>query len=313
MKRVLLIILCIQTFIPLFSATHYLNEGGREWETFVKLEKENKELRLILERNGVEEIFTGNCNKGIGTLVNGYSTETMTISFPVINYLLLVNQSGEELKLKEIALEYVQNRKLNRLSSELKYPKFLLKDEFAEQVEKHISEYFELNENEFWQEGLSTLLNEPDYFIGYDINLNAELELISPELISLSFSDYRYTGGAHGNYMFNGFNYHWNNNELEFLSLEDIFAKENVADVSELCISKLNELGAVEVLRGNKKEFTPDELCYFSFSNIGMTFYFAPYMLDCYAAGDFKVLLSWKELENYIKADSPLYKFVKRL
>ena len=310
MKRVLLILLSLLAVIPLFAATHYFTNDYGKQEILLKLDKQGQELKINLIISGLDEAYTGIYRNGIGTLVNSDSTETISISFLERKHQLNISKNGNEFILKEIALEFVQNRELNRLSSVLKYPEFLLDSKFAHLVETHVATYFDELESEFWQEGLNSMTTEPEYFIGYNISLNAELELISPELISLSYIDYRYTGGAHGNFKFSGFNYQWQNNELKLISWEDIFASDYVKEISDLVISKLSLLKAEAVLRGNRKDFTQEELSYHSFNNIGMTFYFPPYMLDCYAAGDFKVLISWDELGNYIKTDSPLQRFV---
>jgi len=311
MKKTAIGILFLAALMQLFGGTLYFSNSVGDLETLLMYEVKDKDLIVTLNKSDSKEIYTGLYKYDGSTLTDSDSTDVIKVEICAKSKKLRLIENGNELILDEIALELVQSREINRLRSEIKYPKFLGKSEFLKVVESRITDYFNTEEQEFWQEGYSYLTGEPEYFIGYSINLEAKLEMISSDLISISYIDYRFTGGAHGNYHYEGMNFSWKNDEINILRYDDFFREGSLESVSDLTISKLKMLQASDVVKGNISGFNQDDLSHLSFCNAGVNFYFPPYILDCYASGDFKVLVSWKELGNYIKADSPLHRFVK--
>jgi hypothetical protein len=133
-------------------------------------------------------------------------------------------------------------------------------------------------------------------------------------LLSYSVKSEQYTGGAHG-----GVNYRNALIDLstgEKLQEEDLFTEESLPLINQILIKKLEAQNNVE---------SPEELeqiGYFDVSQIGqyknfyltdngLTYVFNAYEIGSYALGTIKLNLSFKDMEGFIAAGSPLEKALR--
>ncbi len=132
----------------------------------------------------------------------------------------------------------------------------------------------------------------------------------------LSFMAYNwfYTGGAHGLGAATG-----NIIDVEkgkLLTKSDIFKDNTEEALSELIIKKLMVNYNVLTLDSLRTVgfFEPSEIKAnenLLANDTGITFIYNPYEIAAYAVSQVNVLLPYTEIANYMREDSPLYKFTK--
>jgi len=145
-----------------------------------------------------------------------------------------------------------------------------------------------------------------------------EVALWSDELVSLHVKNYT-SGGAHNNWTFFAVNYWWNGERVEEIQLEDLFApevnwQEELAPVLRQALARTkikNHLWGPERdleyhLNYNSPDgaqpTTDEELLKapFTINKIGIVFHYCPYTVDCFAAGDFHVLVPFVQFERML-------------
>ena len=160
---------------------------------------------------------------------------------------------------------------------------------------------------EFWRE--RRLVAKNQNFLSYRFDTLSEL------VLSLVFEQYWYgAGAAHGNSGFRSFNYIIS--PVTEVSLDDFFASSKdyrpVVE-AQLCESirrtawerGLGDLDQEWLAKGTKIE--GNEV--FTFSDRGLTFYFAPYQVAYYAAGSWQVTIPFYDLRDFLNPAGP-HKFV---
>ena len=119
-------------------------------------------------------------------------------------------------------------------------------------------------------------------------------------------SSYFYTGGAHGNYVYESFNYAVSDDQFRRLELSSILSlnSERFNLLNRLLVEKLKEKKATFVLDGSVNAFEMGELSpSFSIKENGFVFTFAPYMVDAYAAGPYEIFISFDEIRMALSED----------
>ncbi len=131
----------------------------------------------------------------------------------------------------------------------------------------------------------------------YDLKISYETGEVSEKIVSILFSVYSFTGGAHGNGYFTAVNY--NIKENKEIVLADMFPGQSnyLKKVSDYCLTDLTrqmtermgspESGWLQDGAGPN----PENYQAFLIKPESITFYFAPYQVAAYAAGDFKVAM----------------------
>lgn len=133
----------------------------------------------------------------------------------------------------------------------------------------------------------------------WELEIGQEVVRGDIRVISVIASIYDYSGGAHPNHGSASFNFAMIGGKPKRLTLEDLFRKGSNPGkmVSAKVIAKLkNEEGADLVKDGEIKVLDKKQLDHFTIGADGLTWYFDPYEVGPYAAGDFQVKLTWKEL-----------------
>lgn len=133
----------------------------------------------------------------------------------------------------------------------------------------------------------------------WELEIGMEVVWNAPKLASILISRYSYSGGAHPNHGVEAMNFGIVNGKPKQLKLSDFFAAgfDSASHVSKLVIAKLKKTeGADWVKDGTLKKLDAKMLQRFTPSADGLTWYFNPYDVGSYAAGDFEVKLNLQEL-----------------
>ena len=134
-------------------------------------------------------------------------------------------------------------------------------------------------------------------------NLEHELTYVSgpfsgPRLISGHFAQYRYMGGAHPMTILHCFNFALSRGAAKQLTLGDFFHNDSHYQkrVTDALIRKLRVQKTDWIMDGSVKSFNTVQLNNFVAEKDGLHFFFDPYAVGPYAAGQYFVKLTAKEL-----------------
>jgi len=209
-----------------------------------------------------------------------------------------------------------EENKKQKLSIEVAFPQLAGGDANAEKFNRTISDMiakqvksFKTENKEFFKEvAESRDADRP----GNSLDISYSVAHADRNLISLLFSNYSYTGGAHGNTNSVAFNYDLNRGVV--LKLSDLFQPNSnyLKVISDYCIKevKKSDLNDDEWIRngaGPKAEnyeswnITPE----------GLQITFDAYQVAAYAAGPQEVVVPYSILKPIINPDGPLAAFVK--
>ena len=145
----------------------------------------------------------------------------------------------------------------------------------------------------------------------YGYSNDPTLVLNLPRFISVTTLFYEFTGGAHGMYATGctNFGYPTDASRPRQLKLADFFTDGAAASkrVNNLLMAKLRATKGTEqeaewVLDGSVKAVSKDSLENFVADKNGLRWFFAPYEMGSYAAGEFVVNLSARELGPKFRA-----------
>jgi Deacetylase PdaC/Protein of unknown function (DUF3298) len=147
---------------------------------------------------------------------------------------------------------------------------------------------------------------------GFELDLSYEVKYSARDLISIVYSEYTFTGGAHGNTASESFNYDIARGEM--LALADLFTPDSnyLKVISAYCIEALKkrELSDEAWIRGGAEA----EKNNYSTWNIvpgGLLVTFDAYQVAAYADGPQEVVVPFSVLKEIIKPGGPLEKFTK--
>jgi len=147
---------------------------------------------------------------------------------------------------------------------------------------------------------------------GNALDLNYEVKYADKNLISILYTTYTYTGGAHGNATSNSFNYDLNQDRM--LTLEDLFTPNSnyIKVISDHCINalkqrKISDDGWIRSGAGAKKENYPS----WNIVPQGLLITFDAYQVAAYAVGPQEVIIPFSALKGVIKPGGPLEAVVK--
>ena len=327
-----------------------LIQNGNSYEGTYYYEKYNSPINLEGKVNAKGEIelftmdaegekiefITGNINKNtfIGSWNNKDKTKTLPISV-VENYsksvvfsFIAIKDSVKLFKNKketpqatfsDMIVEVKQvpeGGNLSKIKEVLKKYQSNLVSGYSEGVKTKVNNVEE-NKKVFFEEYLEANKDlEEEYFYSANWNNQSSIEVVfnNNYFATLSFSNYQYTGGAHG---ISGKSYLAidikNGKEIK---LNDIFDRNSLATLEKRMIKKahaytgfanstsLKDAGYLV----DKIEITDN----FSLTAKGITFVYQPYQIAPYAAGLPSFLFTWEELKDLVKMDSPVRSLLKK-
>lgn len=153
----------------------------------------------------------------------------------------------------------------------------------------------------FLQEYESILSEMPDYKAPWSLERSLEVNFNNHGVLGVSFVDFSYTGGAHGNSLLLFSNYDLTSGEeipLNALcevdaafnsSMEQIFrSSQNISETTSL-----EDAG----FWFNEGFYVPNN---FFISGKGVHFFYNPYEVAPYASGAIELYVSWKEIAPYL-------------
>lgn len=139
----------------------------------------------------------------------------------------------------------------------------------------------------------------PDVVFEYAESVESELAVVDSVVVStITSSGYR--GGAHGHYATNVRNYSLADGYE--LTLADLFTPGQIEGIDSLIRVRLRErYGATDDNGLAEQGFFPEYIApseHFALTPEGITFYYNPYDIGCYALGDIRVGLGREELQR---------------
>lgn len=225
------------------------------------------------------------------------------------------NKKFEEIDLKQIAATFNKSQKLEKLEMTANFPFFYRMDEMkiVEDLNDLLLNSVQIRQQKFWKDALQEWQDHSEYTTGYCQQIDYDLEYFSSDLVSLLYTEYLFTGGAHGNTSLFGENYQFKNDVLQHLELEDIFDQnlDYQNFLQKICLIELRKQEASSVVDGTIKKLSESDLLVFSFNDNFFMIHFEPYRIGCYAEGSFTVKIPWQDLKSLIAQDSKFERFIK--
>lgn len=134
----------------------------------------------------------------------------------------------------------------------------------------------------------------------YEISAEAEVT-VTDSLVTYIISRWSFTGGAHGMY---GIEYHtYSITDGYELSLADLFTAPQLLGMEKLLREKLYTQYGTDNDEGLAEQgFFPEYIALtenFQITPEGITFYYNPYAIGCYALGAVEVAIGREELEQF--------------
>ncbi len=176
----------------------------------------------------------------------------------------------------------------------------------------------ELDSN--FEEGLK-FFRDPEFWEEGDLSPNQHLyqaeiggiRYFSSNLVSVRVRHYEYTGGAHGNGHDFSINLAWKENRLLRLKLKDLFDSGTPWKkfLGKSLRTRLLRRDALWVVEGSVSEKDLTDHPVFTFSPAGLEFHFAPYAVGPYSQGFFEVRFPWDVLENFLRKDELMGRWLK--
>lgn len=126
----------------------------------------------------------------------------------------------------------------------------------------------------------------------------------SEDVVSFVYTVSDYTGGAHPNRYFQSFTFDLANADI--VTLDDVLTDDALATISPLVqadlIAQQTDFADEEwITRGTGEE--PANYSAFALSEDSLIFFFAPYQVAAYAAGDFSVSIPLSEINAVLKPE----------
>ncbi len=206
-------------------------------------------------------------------------------------------------KNQALQLPVIENKKIEDSTSPLKieinYPFVSGLDDFNQRAESLIKNELEEFKKISLENDQAVKAVDPESYAAYpreySLAIGYETGLVDSKIISIVFSIYSFTGGAHGASYYATLNYNIENKKE--IKLADVFAGQTdyVKKISDHCIPDLKQQisertegqysGWVQEGAGPKEE----NFSIFMIKENSIVFYFAQYQVAAYAIGDFKV------------------------
>ena len=178
-------------------------------------------------------------------------------------------------------------------------------DNLQQQCLAYFDEYRE-EMNSLRNIGMLDSLAEPDAFLSANYNYNSSVQVYfnSSKLLTLGFTDYAYTGGAHG--MFGTRVESYDLETQRVLKLGDVLLpgyEEQVAKSLERAVRLKYNLKPKQSLDAIlfEKEIQPNGN--FGVTDKGIFFVYSPYEIAPYAAGEIELFVSFEQITDFVQPE----------
>lgn len=140
-----------------------------------------------------------------------------------------------------------------------------------------------------------------------------EVSVLQPNLISVAFRGYEFSGGPHPNDYIATYSYGLVGGSAKKLTLDDLFKKgiDPVKTLSPLVVAKLRKKGASSIVDGTIREMNRELLKNFLLTPTGIAILEAPDEVASHAEGAFTVKVNYGELKGKLDPNGPLAQFLK--
>lgn len=179
-------------------------------------------------------------------------------------------------------------------------------DQLLEKLKKERNQlYSEFREEmaAMQQSGIIDSLADPDSFLSFNYSYNTTVQVYfnAPDLLTLGYTDYSYTGGAHGMYATTVVSYDLKNERV--LKLSDILLPGYVEAVSKALAKAVRtkyNLGDSTPLSTFlfEEDIAPNDN--YGFTDKGVFFVYAPYEIAPYAAGEIELFVAFDKIMDYV-------------
>ena len=189
-------------------------------------------------------------------------------------------------------------------------PDSLFESSAQKAVASHIAAYKEL-EPEFEKELKE---NEASYSFEWEFDYTLSTVYNHDNLLCYGLSTSEYTGGAHG--MYADFYYTIDLSNWHRVVLDDIFRPKSLDQVNRVLLDQLLKSlnlstpdSLLELGFFDTENITANENFYLT--NKGICWVFNPYEIACYATGQVRIEVPFKEIEMYMLPESPVRRLIK--
>jgi hypothetical protein len=174
---------------------------------------------------------------------------------------------------------------------------------------------FEIMMDGFIQEYESFKQEFPDTHQSWIIERIGEVQLNKANILSVDFTDYSYTGGAHPNTQVIFKNFNLNNGEE--IKLDELISKENQIELNQMAEAEFrqlknlntgNDLGKAGFWFENNQFSLNDN---FLTTDSSLVFYYNNYEITAYAFGPTELKIPYSRIEPLIEAKSLLKDLIK--
>jgi len=152
--------------------------------------------------------------------------------------------------------------------------------------------------------------NEPTYIDIYDISLTGDIGYIRDNFVSCVFTNYFYTGGAHGNHNFFTKNYYVKDGKAVSITYSQLFQDDLIVEADKFIKSYCYEDLLAQISYRSESDNCDKEWIKNGTEEINanvilikencLEIFFAPYSVTAFAFGDFKVEIPFYKLSKYL-------------
>lgn len=182
---------------------------------------------------------------------------------------------------------------------------------------KTAKQVVEKNKNDYFKEYLEAnkeFDQEYAYMANWERQSNVNVLFNDNYFVTLAFSVYQYSGGAHGGYSENFLIIDTKNGKE--VKLNDIFDKTSLSTLQKRILKKAyaytNSENATSLEDAGYLVDKIDVTENISLNSRGITFVYQQYEIAPYAAGMPAFFFTWEEIKDIIKTDSPVNELIKK-
>lgn len=181
-----------------------------------------------------------------------------------------------------------------------------LKDYFNEKIKTYNNDAAELEEGQEDIDKTST-------FYAWSMNSFTIPYFNDRQILSIQYSSYEFSGGAHGDSIVNFYVYDLKTGDK--ITKDQIFKKNTQRQLRDILLKKLdlyclNVKGeSSDLIILDRDSVQPNDNFYLT--NKGIGFYYNVYDLSVFAVGEFDIFIPYTEIKDIIKEGSPIENFIK--
>lgn len=242
--------------------------------------------------------------------------------FDAVPHVGVANAVAKRLRLRRQAgLAYANRGHSTSFACDI--PEFPEDSTFLRALNRRLRQEYEGAAAEFTVVDWSSVYDgwkEPQFYLmNWAGGIDVDIVHASATAVSLLESRHEYTGGAHGNLIVVGRCFVESHGTVRQLDLGDLFEEGRpwMRRLIDICLDDLRYQGASSVAPPPESDedpevesFSTDDLSSFTLSVEGLTFYFSPYHVGCYAEGVYSVNVPYAEILDLIPDQSPARHFM---